>query len=278
MKNRLPSPRPSAAFTLIELLVVIAIIAILAAILFPVFAQAKEAAKKTQCVSNLKQEGTGLVLYANDNDDNLPSSNWISDTGGVYNWMVSIDPYIKANYKNGAADNRNGTSVWQCPSFKRTSDSLFEKGWSYLYNAHLGEPRASWSYWPYTVTSTTQFESPANLIAVTEGGGNRIFTHGNDTNDYSAYTNLTNDRGAGDMSTIVRNDSASYGVGRVRHNGGANYAYLDGHVKSAKGPATSYTDLKTVGVAPQATLATSRGPIVFRKSFNPGATGWFRED
>lgn len=61
-------------FTLIELLVVIAIIAILAAILFPVFAQAKEAAKKTQSISNLKQTATGFMIYTTDYDDNLPSA------------------------------------------------------------------------------------------------------------------------------------------------------------------------------------------------------------
>jgi prepilin-type N-terminal cleavage/methylation domain-containing protein len=67
------------AFTLIELLVVIAIIAILAAILFPVFAQAKEAAKKTQALSNFKQSATAMTLYTTDTDDNMPSQGAISD-------------------------------------------------------------------------------------------------------------------------------------------------------------------------------------------------------
>src|SRR4051794_16440535 len=62
------------AFTLIELLVVIAIIAILAAILFPVFAQAKAAAKKTACLSNVKQMATAAQLYLGDNDDSYPST------------------------------------------------------------------------------------------------------------------------------------------------------------------------------------------------------------
>lgn len=65
-------PKVAKAFTLIELLVVIAIIAVLAAILFPVFAQAKEAAKKTSCLSNLKQQGTATILYAGDADDMPP--------------------------------------------------------------------------------------------------------------------------------------------------------------------------------------------------------------
>ena len=64
------------AFTLIELLVVIAIIAILAAILFPVFAQAKEAAKKTACINNLKQLATAVLMYQNDSDDTLPNATY----------------------------------------------------------------------------------------------------------------------------------------------------------------------------------------------------------
>ncbi|HWD41579.1 MAG TPA: prepilin-type N-terminal cleavage/methylation domain-containing protein [Fimbriimonas sp.] len=90
------------AFTLIELLVVIAIIAILAAILFPVFAQAKEAAKKTSCLSNMKQIDLAMVMYRNDNDGGFPElipggmNNLAGQVGEPSMWMGCINPYIKS--------------------------------------------------------------------------------------------------------------------------------------------------------------------------------------
>ena len=85
------------AFTLIELLVVIAIIAILAAILFPVFAQAKAAAKKTQSLSNVKQTSLGVLMYMGDSEDVFPMG---AGSGGVYRdnggWIVDTQPYIKS--------------------------------------------------------------------------------------------------------------------------------------------------------------------------------------
>src|SRR5688500_11950554 len=99
-------------FTLIELLVVIAIIAILAAILFPVFAQAREKARQSVCLSNSKQIGMGATMYAQDYDDRLPDTGWggpchdpASATktagdayfSGVFAWPIAIQPYIK-NY------------------------------------------------------------------------------------------------------------------------------------------------------------------------------------
>lgn len=90
------------AFTLIELLVVIAIIAILAAILFPVFAQAKEAAKKTQCLSNSKQLCLGILMYQNDYDDVYPAgtlawTQWDGEGGdGWHTWGSTVLPYLKS--------------------------------------------------------------------------------------------------------------------------------------------------------------------------------------
>jgi len=86
------------AFTLIELLVVIAIIAILAAILFPVFSQAKMAAKKAACLSNIKQAGLGLIMYAGDSDDLFPMSeygdNYSAATPHI-TWTTTVFPYVK---------------------------------------------------------------------------------------------------------------------------------------------------------------------------------------
>ena len=85
------------AFTLIELLVVIAIIAILAAILFPVFAQAKVAAKKAMMISNAKQMGTGVLMYMSDTDDVFCPSMWYMNDWGMRSFAVLCNPYMK-NY------------------------------------------------------------------------------------------------------------------------------------------------------------------------------------
>jgi prepilin-type N-terminal cleavage/methylation domain-containing protein/prepilin-type processing-associated H-X9-DG protein len=91
------------AFTLIELLVVIAIIAILAAILFPVFARAREKARQTSCLSNLKQLGLGVLMYAQDYDEMLPGADCAALQDGR-NWDIVAQPYVK-NWQ-----------VFQCPS------------------------------------------------------------------------------------------------------------------------------------------------------------------
>src|SRR5580658_7793798 len=102
------------AFTLIELLVVIAIIAILAAILFPVFAQAKLAAKRTSDLSNNKQITLGVLMYENDYDDQMPLARIVPTcadwwTSNMISWKDGTEPYIKnggQNYNNGQTYNQ----------------------------------------------------------------------------------------------------------------------------------------------------------------------------
>jgi prepilin-type N-terminal cleavage/methylation domain-containing protein/prepilin-type processing-associated H-X9-DG protein len=103
--------RRSSGFTLIELLVVIAIIAILAAILMPVFARAREKARQASCASNLKQMGLALMMYGQDYDGFMPPSQ-LPSTGLSFSWPTMVQPYIK------------NAQVFVCPSGERGTSSV----------------------------------------------------------------------------------------------------------------------------------------------------------
>jgi prepilin-type N-terminal cleavage/methylation domain-containing protein/prepilin-type processing-associated H-X9-DG protein len=96
-------------FTLIELLVVIAIIALLAAILFPVFGRARENARKSSCANNLKQIGIGLIQYQQDFDGYMPASQQTGDSGGLYSWPTIMFPYARS------------AQIFVCPSGERSA-------------------------------------------------------------------------------------------------------------------------------------------------------------
>jgi prepilin-type N-terminal cleavage/methylation domain-containing protein/prepilin-type processing-associated H-X9-DG protein len=132
------------AFTLIELLVVIAIIAILAAILFPVFAQAKAAAKKTSALSNSKQLTLGVIMYMNDDDDVYPQGSgncWWYPTDGGWSW--DTQPYIKsaAVFADSSDNNKyawQGTTWWPKSSITVSFASNGLLAWDNTINGGAG--------------------------------------------------------------------------------------------------------------------------------------------
>jgi prepilin-type N-terminal cleavage/methylation domain-containing protein/prepilin-type processing-associated H-X9-DG protein len=166
------------AFTLIELLVVIAIIAILAAILFPVFAQAKNAAKKTQDLSNMKQMGMGAQLYLQDSDDVYGQAYYYKDdqgdTGGYMHWTATHWNYIKnAQMFVSPGDPLKGLTPTN-PACAQITDGAINYGApcdaqvpriSYTVNAAI-MPRKRKSTDPANVVSATGIDSVADSILV----------------------------------------------------------------------------------------------------------------
>lgn len=198
----MPSRVRREAFTLIELLVVIAIIAILAAILFPVFAQAREAARKTACLSNMKQVGLAIMMYCQDYDEGYPVNSWDAgpigdadnDTGSAnydsaVQWLWQIQPYIKnrqlyvcpsdpnpknpvSGYDNSPQNINNcGYNGWGIPTpiSYATNDGVIGYGWSGNVNGCFGDGSflTSWGLGPHSMSS---IPTPASTYMVGDTG------------------------------------------------------------------------------------------------------------
>ncbi len=201
-------------FTLIELLVVIAIIAILAAILFPVFARARENARRSSCQSNLKQIGLGLMQYVQDYDEIMPMNSTNEPAGGA--WMDKIQPYIKSY------------QLFKCPSDTNAAVPGYNTGVTSYgvnmvgYNESGGNPNGP---------PISQANKPVAMAAIQSASTTLFAMDCNDFQMKSVWADLV-------QSELAINTTASprtMGGGAIeRHLDTLNTLWCDGHVKAVK--------------------------------------------
>lgn len=183
-------------FTLIELLVVIAIIAILAAILFPVFGRAREKARQTSCLSNTKQIGLAAAMYAQDWDECLPTG----DRSANVWWYEIIAPYTK------------NKQIFTCPSFKQGNNSPNLSALGYGINKCMMCPHwCPHTNWP----SLAQIVRPAEILFVA---------------DSVSWIACGFQVGWANVCEAMC-DSSLQAPSNTRHNGGSNILFCDGHAK-----------------------------------------------
>jgi prepilin-type N-terminal cleavage/methylation domain-containing protein/prepilin-type processing-associated H-X9-DG protein len=198
-------------FTLIELLVVIAIISILAAILFPVFARARENARRASCMSNLKQISLGMLQYTQDYDEHFPkyrvpssSSNYAANP---YGWAESLQPYIKS------------TQIFQCPS-ETTSPNT---------SVLPGESGSDYTDYTYNIWVGGYYKDAAS------GGGRAGVGLSQAALTSPSLTVLLADsipgRSSNSTTSSIINGRANTSLYQVRHLDGINLSFADGHVK-----------------------------------------------
>jgi prepilin-type N-terminal cleavage/methylation domain-containing protein/prepilin-type processing-associated H-X9-DG protein len=229
-------------FTLVELLVVIAVITLLAAILFPVFAQAREKARQSSCLANLKQLGQAIELYKQDNEGGYPIIPSPKDQATIagaeeslVNWITLVHPYVRSGL--GAARMTKFTGIYHCPS-----DSGYA-GPSYGLNSFL----------LYKVEEV-HIERPSQTVLVAEKAGSVPQEHfvwweapwpdfppkpGTPIKDHEAEINAI-DVGKGEHGiftvggTIRQMEVEAHGLRTLRHSGGSNWLFADSHARWAR--------------------------------------------
>jgi len=197
-------------FTLIELLVVIAIIAILAAILFPVFAKAREKARQASCTSNLKQLGAALAMYLQDYDECWPANN----TPG---YDATIEIWFPGWIANGLAPYCKNWQIFYCPS------AHDQGGWQ---NPHDGNKRVSYCY-NYFATGVAGGIPDAELTNCYAGATRVVIMWDN----LGAWADAPHGTWYADWSNYLAGNASST---LCPHNGLKNWLFADGHVKAGK--------------------------------------------
>ena len=246
--------RRRVGFTLIELLVVIAIIAILAAILFPVFQKVRENARKISCASNMRQISLGVMQYTQDSDENYPTGSTASLGQG---WGGTVYPYIKS------------TGVFKCPDDKttqQTNGNIISYPVSYSGNLNFMRTDPGSATDPHTGQSLASLVSPSKTVLLCEvqgiyapvtdpqeqGGLNGVVssvTNGNDLGqvfpfaggNYQGGQLMTGCLGGKDCSAYINNPYGNEGFAAKTgiHTDGSNFMMTDGHVKWYRGASVS---------------------------------------
>ena len=231
----------SSGFTLIELLVVIAIIAILAAILFPVFAQAREKARQTSCASNMKQINLATLQYIQDYDETWPVSRPVIGNGNSFSpheaadTLTTASPVTRSMYANALEPYIKTWDVWACPSgedfnfYNEPESALGQVRFSYSLNGYL-------NMWP-----DGQIAQPAETVSYMEmGKQTRIrkwilpFPYPSQNCAPTAADPVPYQFSPcyGGITVWNPHYDAKYWI----HGQGGNYAYTDGHVKWVANP------------------------------------------
>ncbi|RYX83757.1 DUF1559 domain-containing protein [bacterium] len=244
MTNPFTIRLPRKAFTLIELLVVIAIIAILAAILFPVFARARENARRTSCLSNVRQLGLGIMQYTQDYDERYTPCTTCTivgaplgacNTGLAILWPQLLQPYVKS------------TQVFQCPS---DTNSTAIPAWAMpnppapyikpIHNSYLSSYNLM-----YNSASLASVQSPATTVILADGGLTASATPPYVTTTQKPTSWILVDPTDGNAQSA----NEDWAAPNSRHLETGVLAFADGHAKSMRTSKWYYANTPWLDIA-----------------------------